>query len=891
MRDIVLDYLSGIEDVLAWLLGADETLSDFEDDSLLESDVETVKQLFHAHEDFMLELTDYQSKIGDLLSEGQVLIDSNLCSSDERKEVKCQRELLNKKWEVLRCKAVEKQTNLHHTLMLLQQKQLDNLRAWLITAEDRISTFLEIGSTLELVLHQCENHKTLQEEVQEQQVIVNSLSNMVVIIDDAGNTSQPSEGVSDDLEDQLLALGEKWAHVCRFVEERGAVLELVARNWKLLEEEEVRFRNWISKLDKRLTGMEESAEETEPSSQFVSELIKRLQRIEKEMEGQHVYYSKIADEGQKLLEHIDESSAAATEIENKLKRLTETWDETVQRMENLGNALTKATSMVESSEGDALANGAKKRRLDSWKIKEWQKALEKVSEWLSQIESDLGIDDQDDANIIWDQLAPDEQQLLVEDSENLMSSKNKEVEELFAQGKQIIDDLNSLGENVDNVEEIITSVEERWQEVSDIIAERKVTLQSSKELKRLRCELEAIKRVLSSHKKWQSDLKVDNAKNINDITNILDQSKVRVKSVATQQDRIGKIKEESVGIADTVTENKDLQSELQSASNDIKDILTSFDFTTKLCTTRIESLKKAKDELDNYGRSKAELVKWLEENKQLRVDLNLILDHDGDLAVIKQRIELYYSIYQQIESRTVELEKLKVGCAAIDGEEQKMSSLYQKYMDSSKFCLEVKNKLEDDYIQVQDYYEKLHIVEEWLNGTHLPAVHSISQATNIDEYIQLLDNDSKAIHEIESYEQRILELEQAGSLIINDHGCSKDKISRQLAHVRSLYSSLIDRCNKISEHLRFVKEKYASYINKMANDEQVSVKLIDINEEHDSSNNIEQSSQTQLTGGSEDNDVEVCKTWDCMFKLLIQQLLGCTSYLDLEAFGRRGIQV
>lgn len=177
----------------------------------------------------------------------------------------------------------------------------------------------------------------------EQQAVVNSLSNVVVIIDESGNSTLANESM---LEDQLIALGEKWAHVCRFVEERGAVLELVARNWKMLEDEEVKFNNWITKLDKRLSEMEESAAETEPSSQFVAELIKRLQRIEKEMEGQHVYCSKIADEGQKLLQTLDSSSVAASVIEAKLKKLTDTWDQTVQRMENLGVALTKASAMA-----------------------------------------------------------------------------------------------------------------------------------------------------------------------------------------------------------------------------------------------------------------------------------------------------------------------------------------------------------------------------------------------------------------------------------------------------------------------------------------------------------------------------------------------------------------
>lgn len=470
---VVEEYHFNLEEVLAWMLGAEEQISDDDEDSLLESDVESVKQLFHAHEDFMLELTHYQDKTSDLLNEGQALIESNICTSEEQIEVQQRKTLLNSRWEELRSKATSKQTRLHDVLMLLQQKQLDNLRAWLITAEDKISNFCEIGPDLPSVRQQCEEHRRLQDEVLQQQATVNSLSNMVVIVDEVGNGNDINDTFSctDDLEDQLVALSEKWAHVCRFVEERSTVLDLVARNWQLLEDEEIRFNQWISKLDKRLTEMEESAGETDTGSQFVAELIKRLQRMEKEMEMQHEYYSKIAEEGQTLLDQVDKGSLAHKEVGKKLERLTEVWDSTVQRMETLGIALTKAASLkrqesirraqvkkepslpktemhTESSSAllaisEPTGNGAKKRRLDSWKIKEWQRALEVISDWLGRIESELGLDDQEQESAIWDQLAIEEQQLLLEDSEHAIDSRKKEVEDLLKQGKQITSDLKS----------------------------------------------------------------------------------------------------------------------------------------------------------------------------------------------------------------------------------------------------------------------------------------------------------------------------------------------------------------------------------------------------------------------------------------------------------------
>lgn len=125
MQDIVLDYLSNVEEVLAWLLGAEEHVADIVDDAaLLETEFEAIKEMFDEHEDFMLELTEYQSKISDLLNEGQVLIDSSFCSNEEKNEVRAQRELLGSKWENLRSKSTEKQTQLHQTIMLLQVRQL-----------------------------------------------------------------------------------------------------------------------------------------------------------------------------------------------------------------------------------------------------------------------------------------------------------------------------------------------------------------------------------------------------------------------------------------------------------------------------------------------------------------------------------------------------------------------------------------------------------------------------------------------------------------------------------------------------------------------------------------------------------------------------------------------
>jgi dystrophin len=68
--------------------------------------------------------------------------------------------------------------------MDLQQKQLDQLRQWLTATEDRISNMAETSPNYEAHKEQIEQHKQLQQDLEQQQRVVDALSNMVVVIDE-----------------------------------------------------------------------------------------------------------------------------------------------------------------------------------------------------------------------------------------------------------------------------------------------------------------------------------------------------------------------------------------------------------------------------------------------------------------------------------------------------------------------------------------------------------------------------------------------------------------------------------------------------------------------------------------------------------------------------------
>lgn len=102
-------YQNTLEEVLTWLLGAEERLNH---EGPIKGGVEEIKQLFHIHEEFMLELTQYQIGIGEVLQKGNTLVNQGKVSFDEQEEIQMQIELLNSRWEDLRLKAMDRQSNM-----------------------------------------------------------------------------------------------------------------------------------------------------------------------------------------------------------------------------------------------------------------------------------------------------------------------------------------------------------------------------------------------------------------------------------------------------------------------------------------------------------------------------------------------------------------------------------------------------------------------------------------------------------------------------------------------------------------------------------------------------------------------------------------------------------
>ncbi|XP_068580543.1 utrophin isoform X1 [Cebidichthys violaceus] len=347
-------YQTTLEEVLTWLLLAEDALHTQEEVS---DDVEEVKEQFHTHEAFMMELTAHQSSVGNVLQAGNQLIAQGNLTDEEEEEIREQMCLLNSRWESLRVASMDRQARLHEVLMDLQQQQLQQLSDWLSRTEERIKKIETepAAKDLELYKEQIEQHKELQNDLEAEQVKVNSLTHMVVVVDE-----NSGESATAALEEQLQSLGERWAAVCRWTEERWHKLQEVFMVWQQLLSDQSVFLAWLAEKEEALSEVQTNNFK-DPSEMNTN--VRRLAILKEDMENKRRTLDQLSDAGQDVTSLL-QSPEAGAQIETNTEELAHRWDNLVQKLEDCSfqvmEAVTDAgmTQVEEQVVVDAVAMAA-----------------------------------------------------------------------------------------------------------------------------------------------------------------------------------------------------------------------------------------------------------------------------------------------------------------------------------------------------------------------------------------------------------------------------------------------------------------------------------------------------------------------------------------------------
>ncbi|XP_066556846.1 utrophin isoform X3 [Amia ocellicauda] len=504
-------YQATLEEVLTWLLSAEDTLQ-MQDD--ISDDVEEVKDQFHTHEAFMMELTAHQSSVGNVLQAGNQLIAQGSLTDEEEEEIREQMTLLNSRWESLRVASMDRQARLHEVLMDLQQQQLQQLSDWLTQTETRIRKMESepLPGDMEGYKEHIEQHKTLQNDLELEQVKVNSLTHMVVVVDE-----NSGESATAALEVQLQTLGERWAAVCRWTEERWHKLQDILFMWQKLVEDQCLFKAWLTEKEEALSNVQTSSFK-DPSEINVN--VRRLAILKEDMEMKRRALDQLTDAGQDVVQLLA-SQEAACNIDGDAEELTQRWDNLVQKLEDCSNQVTESVTklglpQVQEKVGtDMTDKGSvksaeqelppppppKKRQMHvDVEVKklidgECAELLNWIGKWKASIQA-LGIKDYKKMKEMSDIKEK------IKSLEGQLSEKHTQVHEVSQSGQNLLEQMEKEGLPMEEVRCSLEKVSSEWKDSRRQVEELKEKVQRQEKISAFYSKLQVVEQAMIGAERW-----------------------------------------------------------------------------------------------------------------------------------------------------------------------------------------------------------------------------------------------------------------------------------------------------------------------------------------------------------------------------------------------------
>ncbi|XP_075226861.1 dystrophin isoform X2 [Lycorma delicatula] len=757
-------YQVAMEEVLTWLLEAEDKLSS-EHSLPQNSSLEDVKDQFHSHERFLMELSGHQEGVGAVLEEGARMLSEGGLSKEEEDEVKVQMKLLNSRWEALRIKAMEKQACIHSTLMSLQQSQLETLREWLTSTEDRISHMSETGPNLDALKIQLTAHSELQQDLQNQQKIVDALSNLVVVVDETSNDNAYSQ-----MEDQLTALGERWAHICQWTEERWNQLKGLITSASSISDQILWLQSWLDSKETILKTME-----AEPATEMgaILERIKQLQIIRQQMDAQHKRLVHLHDAVHDLGQKMVPKSGGGRDLE-KIETLQDRWDALslimdmqAERIKNSGFEISLTPCIGDSSNN---VTG-----VPAWEINSAsQEGHGKRRRVEKQVELDAGLSDleswlEHNEKLIQETNDPQDVVVLLEEARTDWNEHKPHLESVLTLGKHCIQEIITDGGSPVLEEKKLSTIEKRFIEMGEQLDKELYYAKRAVEVKHLNKELTSLDLLYSGFNKWFTSSQ----------NHSHEQCRVKVKSMKSHEERVLKLSQH----AKQFSELPDATQDEKIMESDINAFLAKWTgLMDKILSLQAE-LSSEKCLLSKYLEKKNELMKWIH-----GVEGELLSEHVvlAPLNLMQQQLTKFKELEKSIEEMKPNFNHVNTaGQQLLESSpnehlREELQDLNTRWSDIPVILEERRTKLQSDIEKLNNLIHERQDLETWLKNAEeylLVDKSSVGDLNSLRNEITQLD---ALLAEGNSLEPRVKNIENLTQELLHSSQQIDSNFSKQL---------------------------------------------------------------------------------------------------------------
>ncbi|XP_064906034.1 dystrophin isoform X11 [Columba livia] len=722
------NYQTALEEVLTWLLSAEDALQAQGD---ISNDVEVVKEQFHTHEGFMMELTAHQGRVGNVLQVGSQLLSMGKLSDDEENEIQEQMNLLNSRWESLRVASMEKQSNLHKVLMDLQNQQLAQLADWLTKTEERTKTIDSdpLGPDLDDLKRQVEEHKAFQEDLEQEQVKVNSLTHMVVVVDE-----NSGDKATAALEEQLQHFGRRWAAICRWTEDRWVLLQDILRKWQHFAEEQCLFDAWLTEKEDAVSKIHTTGFKDQ-NEMLIN--LRKITMLKGDLEMKRQMMGKLKSLSQDLLVAV-KNKAVAQKLESRLENFAQRWDNLVQKVESTSNQISQAVTTTQTSltqttvmetvtmvttREQILVKHAKeelppppphkKRQLlvDSEIRKRFDSDTTELHSWMTRSEAVLQSPEfavyRKEGNL-------SDLRERVNAIQREKPEKYRKLQDASRSAEALVEQMVNEGLNADNIRQASEQLKSRWIEFCQLLSERVAWLEYQNNIIDFYSQLQQLEQTAITAENW---LKTQPAPATDPATvkAQLEKCKDEIIRMSTLQPQIERLKAQSQVLKEKEQGPVFLDADLAAFTSHFKQILADMNAREKQLQTIFDSLPP-----ERYRETMTTILVWIQQSEtKLSMPQVAVAEYEIMEQRLKELKALQSSLQEQQKglnylSTTVEDMSRKAPAEVSQKYRSEIEVIVGRWKKLSAQLVEHCQKLEERMTKLQRFQNDTKTLKKWM---------------------------------------------------------------------------------------------------------------------------------------------------------------------------------
>ncbi|KAL0868146.1 hypothetical protein ABMA27_007698, partial [Loxostege sticticalis] len=843
-------YGAAMEDALAWLLEAEERLSLARPPDP-RAPLQDLKEHFHRHERFLLELAEQQSRVGGVLEAGARLLAEGGLTREEAAEVRLQGRLLTQRWEELRTHAMEHQALVHTALMKKQQQHLDEFRQWLTKTEDRISHMGSLSGSPTHIQAQLHAVQALHADLRRQQPLVDALADCVVVVDD--DAAQQLDTVTE-IEDQLTALGERWSHTCQWTLQQLERLQTLQSRWAT-------HTDLLRACDEHETALKEM--EANPVSEIgaVVSRIEQLQRIKCALAAQQAALAAHYDAVQALLAGASTESTGTGEqglveraeaLQDRLDALNMILDVQAQRIKELGFEfdVVESKEKAEAStpmdtESSPTSTSTMSSAPTSPAPREEQRGSKKPR--LSDPPPPVAPSDFQIGYRVFDTWADNAEKILEECKSSLESRSNKR-KEIPAVLERVAKEIEVQRADFANVEEIqrrlaseagleedakqhAASIEElkrRWENIQRTLLEIRNTMNLLEDKENFYKNIEAFQKELDEIHEWKDKFLAERPTN-----NQLIHLRNKIRALKQLEMKLKELNAQSI-ILLTKSIPKSHKDDIEADSKRVNDayeqLLTHL--STKEVEIKLALNKKPGEKHENDFKGLQAKIERIE--SQIIAEHAMICEKDKmeeklkELTQLKKELEELQNTYDSVVKER--REKYVKGSMEELNFRSSLENLVMRYGDSKTILEQKISKIEKGLNLLNQLEDDTQELKQWLdNLDEFVTENSSIPVGDVEQLDRLIDASNKYDEEKKKYLTKLEAIQTAKDTILEDCDDSLSKnIQANTKDLKTRFDTITDKSFKLNESLRRALERTEGVFRKI---EEIEAWLQDIEEQ------------------------------------------------------------